>query len=98
MRWLEGAHLLTQALYWKRTRDLPQREAAYAVGMMVNVAILTTGSPLRTFLSAVVLHQDWQKALRAEIGSVLSEEDRLIGLENAPKLPIPRSITKECLR
>jgi cytochrome P450 len=75
-----------------------QREAAYAVGMMANVAILTTGSPLRTFLLAMVLHQDWQEALRAEVDAVLGEENRLVGLEDAPELPILRSIIKECFR
>jgi cytochrome P450 len=75
-----------------------QREAAYAVGMMANVAILTTGSPLRTFILAMVLHQDWQSALRAEIDNVLGEEDRLVGLEDAPRLPVLRAIIKECFR
>lgn len=74
------------------------REAAYAVGMMANVAILTSGSPLRTFLLAMVLHQDWQTALRAEIDTVLGEEDRLLGLDDVPRLPILRAIMKECLR
>jgi cytochrome P450 len=74
------------------------REAAYAVGMMANVAILTTGSPLRTFLLAMVLHPDWQRALREEVDTVIGEEDRLVGLNDAPRLPILRAIIKECFR
>ena len=75
-----------------------EREAAYAVGMMANVAILTTGSPLRTFMLAMVLHQDWQAMLRAEIDAVVGQEDRLVDLQDAPKLPILRAIIKECFR
>jgi cytochrome P450 len=74
------------------------REAAYAVGMMANVAILTTGSPLRTFLLAMVLYQDWQSALRTEVDSVLGGEDRLVALHDAPRMPVLRAIIKECFR
>lgn len=82
----------------ERRPGFVQREAAYAVGMMANVAILTTGSPLRTFILAMILHQDWQSALRAEIDNVLGEDDRLVGLEDAPRLPVLRAIIKECFR
>jgi cytochrome P450 len=75
-----------------------RREAAYAVGMMANVAILTTGSPLRTFLLAMILHPNWQKALRAEVDAVIGDEDRLVGLDDAPRMPILRAVIKECLR
>jgi cytochrome P450 len=76
----------------------PPREAAYSVGMMANVAILTSGSPLRTFLLAMVLHQEWQNALREEIDAVLGQEDRLLVMEDAPRLPLLRAIIKECFR
>lgn len=84
--------------YLEKPPGFGPREAAYAVGMMANVAILTTGSPLRTFLLAMVLHQDWQRKLQEEIDSVLGEEDRLIGMADSPKLPILRAIIKECFR
>lgn len=84
--------------FMEKSPGFPQREAAYAIGMMANVAILTTGSPLRTFLLAMVLHQDWQRALRAEIDTVIGDEDRLIGPDDASRLPILRAIIKECFR
>jgi cytochrome P450 len=73
-------------------------EAAYSIGMMANVAILTTGSPLRTFLLAMIFHPNWQQALREEVDGVLGDEDRLVGLADAPNLPILRAVIKECLR
>jgi cytochrome P450 len=82
----------------EKNPGFPPREAAYSVGMMANVAILTSGSPLRTFLLAMVLHQDWQNALRAEIDAVLGQEDRLLGIYDAPRLPLLRAIIKECFR
>ncbi len=104
---LEGATLETASgrrppcysstLNEKRPGFAP-REAAYTVGMMANIAILTTGSPLRTFLLAMVLHQDWQRVLQAELDTVLGEEDRLVALDDAPRLPTLRAIIKECFR
>ncbi|KAF7513909.1 hypothetical protein GJ744_006523 [Endocarpon pusillum] len=71
-----GTPCYTSTLIEKRP-EFSKREAAYPVGMMANVAILTTGSPLRTFLLAMALHPRWQNAMGAEIDSALGEEDRL---------------------
>jgi cytochrome P450 len=92
-----GSPCYSSTLVEKRP-GFAKREAAYTVGMMANVAILTTGSPLRTFLLAMVLHQHWQAALRAEIDVVLGEEDRLLGLGDAPSVPLLRAVIKECFR
>jgi hypothetical protein len=41
---------------FSRKNILDEYEASYMVGMMVNVAIITIGSSLRTFILAMTMH------------------------------------------
>lgn len=72
------------------------QEAAFAIGMGSNVGIHTISSPLNIFLLAMVLHQDWQAAVRKEIDDVLG--DRMIQPSDFAKLPLLRACILECIR
>lgn len=73
-----------------------EHEAAYAVGMMALAGVQTVGSPLNTFILAMVLHPEWQAKMRNEIDEVCG--DRMPTTSDQPKMPILRAILKECLR
>lgn len=72
-------------------------EAAYAVGMLVTVAIFTIGGPLYAFMLAMVLHPEWQEKVRLEVASVVGE-DRVVEVTDSPKLPLLRAVIRETLR
>ena len=71
-------------------------EAAYAVGMLSTVAIITITGPLNVFFLAMVLHPEWQEKARKEIDEVLG--DRLAEVTDAPYLPTLRAVIQECVR
>ncbi|KAL9108024.1 MAG: hypothetical protein Q9227_007130 [Pyrenula ochraceoflavens] len=71
-------------------------EAAFAIGMGSNVGLHTISSPLNIFILAMVLHQDWQAALRKEIDDVLG--NRMIQPSDSPRLPLLRACILECIR
>ncbi|EXJ87915.1 hypothetical protein A1O1_04842 [Capronia coronata CBS 617.96] len=79
-----------------RSFGFDDHEAAYAVGMLVTVAIFTIGGPLYCFFLAMVLHPEWQEKVREEYDAVIG--DRVIEVTDAPSLPILRAAIKECLR
>ena len=72
------------------------QEAAFAIGMGSNVGIHTISSPLNIFILAMVLHQDWQAALRKELDDVL--RDRMIQPSDSFRLPLLRACILECIR
>jgi hypothetical protein len=71
-------------------------EAAYAIGMLSTVAIITITGPLNSFFLAMVLHPEWQEAARKEIDEVLG--DRMCELADAPYLPTLRAVIQEVVR
>lgn len=73
-----------------------EAEAAYAIGMLSTVAIITITGPLNSFFLAMALHQEWQDAARKEIDEVLG--NRLPELADAPYLPTLRAVIQECVR
>ncbi|KAH0839097.1 hypothetical protein AYO21_04691 [Fonsecaea monophora] len=79
-----------------RSFGFDDHEAAYAVGMLVTVAIFTIGGPLYCFFLAMVLHPEWQEKVRKEYDEVIG--DRVVEVSDAPNLPILRAAIKECVR
>jgi cytochrome P450 len=85
-----------QAESGSRSFGFDDHEAAYAVGMLVTVAIFTIGGPLYCFFLAMVLHPEWQDKVRKEYDEVIG--DRVVEVNDAPALPVLRAAIKECLR
>ncbi|KAL6245054.1 hypothetical protein RBB50_007829 [Rhinocladiella similis] len=79
-----------------RSFGFDDHEAAYAVGMLVTVAIFTIGGPLYCFFLAMVLHPEWQQKIRDEYDEVIG--DRVVEVSDAPNLPVLRACIKECVR
>ena len=79
-----------------RSFGFDDHEAAYAVGMLVTVAIFTIGGPLYCFFLSMVLHPEWQEKVRKEYDEVVG--DRVVEVGDAPNLPILRACIKECVR
>lgn len=76
---------------------MDEREAAYAVGMLCTVAIMTNAGPMYCFFMAMVLHPEWQEKARAEIDAVVGP-GRVLEASDTPNLPILRAVIKECIR
>ena len=80
----------------KEKAPFDEQEAAYAVGMLSTVAIITITGPLNVFFLAMVLHPEWQEKARKEIDAVVG--DRLVEVTDAPYLPTLRAVIQECVR
>jgi hypothetical protein len=73
-----------------------EREASYVVGQMAIAGALTIGSPIQSFLLAMLHYPEWHKKLQDEIdvicgGACPQWEDR-------EKLPLLRAVMKEVIR
>ncbi|KAK5309699.1 hypothetical protein LTR70_010067 [Exophiala xenobiotica] len=77
--------------------NFDDHEAAYAIGMLVTVAIFTIGGPLYAFLLTMVLHPEWQEKVREEITRVVGT-DRVIEVTDSPNLVLLRAVIRETLR
>lgn len=87
--WLEKAQGLEKG-------NLSKHEAAHAVGTNALVAIVTIGSPLHTFFTAMCHYPSWQPRLQEELDRVCG--DRLPTMADLPRLPVLRAVVKETLR
>ncbi|KAI1117149.1 cytochrome P450 2C3 [Nemania sp. NC0429] len=75
---------------------IEETEASYVIGQMAIAGALTIGSPIQSFLLAMLHYPEWQKKLQDEIervckGACPQWEDR----ENLPML---RAVVKEVIR
>ncbi|KAI1350532.1 cytochrome P450 [Xylaria sp. FL0043] len=71
-------------------------EASYVIGQMAIAGALTIGSPIQSFILAMLHYPDWQRKLQDEIdrvccGACPQWEDR-------EKLPMLRAVVKEVIR
>ncbi|OTA60842.1 cytochrome P450 [Hypoxylon sp. EC38] len=73
-----------------------EAEATYVVGQMAIAGALTIGSPIQSFLLAMLHYPDWQKKLQQEIDTVC--EGRCPEWEDREKLPLLRAVVKETIR
>lgn len=87
--WLEKAQGLEKS-------HLSKHEAAHAIGSNALVAIVTIGSPLHSYFTAMCHYPSWQPRLQEEIDRVCG--DRLPTMADMPNLPVLRAVVKETLR
>ncbi|KAI1496457.1 cytochrome P450 [Biscogniauxia marginata] len=71
-------------------------EATYVVGQMAIAGALTIGSPIQSFVLAMLHYPDWQKKLQDEIDKVC--EGACPQWEDREKLPLLRAVVKEVIR
>ncbi|KAK0897082.1 hypothetical protein LTR91_010848 [Friedmanniomyces endolithicus] len=87
--WLDKAQGLEKS-------HLNKHEAAHAVGSNALVAIVTIGSPVHTFFTAMCHYPSWLPRLQEEVDRVCG--DRLPLMTDMPELPVLRAVVKETLR
>ncbi|KAI0379560.1 cytochrome P450 [Hypomontagnella monticulosa] len=73
-----------------------EAEATYVVGQMAIAGALTIGSPIQSFILAMLHYPDWQKKLQDEIDTVC--EGRCPEWDDREKLPMLRAVVKEVIR
>lgn len=74
-----------------------EAEATYVVGQMAIAGALTIGSPLQSFLIAMLHYPEWQEKLQGEIDRVC-EGGRCPQWEDRESLPMLRAVVKEVIR
>ncbi|KAL2194716.1 cytochrome P450, partial [Corynascus similis CBS 632.67] len=78
----------------ERWGELP--EAVNVVGLMAIAGALTIGSPLQSYMLAMLHHPEWQSRLQAEIDAVCG--GRCPCWEDRERLPLLRAVVKEVIR
>ncbi|KAL7627220.1 hypothetical protein AAE478_003996 [Parahypoxylon ruwenzoriense] len=73
-----------------------EAEATYVVGQMAIAGALTIGSPIQSFILAMLHYPDWQMKLQDEIDAVC--EGRCPEWEDRERLPLLRAVVKEVIR
>lgn len=73
-----------------------EAEATYVVGQMAIAGALTIGSPIQSFILAMLHYPDWQKKLQNEVDTVC--EGRCPEWDDREKLPLLRAVVKEVIR
>ncbi|KAK9777193.1 putative Cytochrome P450 [Seiridium cardinale] len=73
-----------------------EAEATYVVGQMAIAGALTIGSPIQSFLLAMLHYPDWQRKLQAEIDDVCHGE--CPAWIQREKMPLLRAVVKEVIR
>lgn len=72
------------------------KEAMYCIGMMAIAGALTIGSPLQSFLLAMLEFPEWQAKLQEEIETVCG--GGAPQWEHRTKMPVLRAVVKEVCR
>jgi cytochrome P450 len=80
----------------QKSSGMDDREGAFFVGMIGVAGVFTMGSPLHTFVLAMLHHPQWLARVQEEIDTKL--DGRMPEAADSPNLPILRSVIKECLR
>ncbi|KAI0165462.1 cytochrome P450 [Hypoxylon sp. FL1284] len=73
-----------------------EAEATYVVGQMAIAGALTIGSPIQSFILAMLHYPDWQRKLQSEIDTAC--EGRCPEWSDRDKLPLLRAVVKEVIR
>lgn len=76
--------------------QIPETEASYVIGQMAIAGALTIGSPIQSFLLAMLHYPEWQKKLQDEVDRVC--EGACPQWEDREKLPLLRAVVKEVIR
>ncbi|KAI1121639.1 cytochrome P450 2C3 [Nemania abortiva] len=75
---------------------IAEGEASYVVGQMAIAGALTIGSPIQSFILAMLHYPEWQRKLQNEIDLVC--EGACPQWEHREKLPLLRAVVKEVIR
>ncbi|KAI0872055.1 cytochrome P450 2C3 [Hypoxylon argillaceum] len=75
---------------------IEEAEASYVVGQMAIAGALTIGSPIQSFLLAMLHYPEWQRKLQSEIDQVCGGD--CPQWEHREKLPLLRAVVKEVIR
>jgi hypothetical protein len=73
-----------------------ETEASYVVGQMAIAGALTIGSPIQSFLLAMLHYPSWQLRLQAEIDEVC--DGSCPAWEDRERTPLLRAVVKEVIR
>ncbi|OTB05000.1 hypothetical protein M426DRAFT_57638 [Hypoxylon sp. CI-4A] len=73
-----------------------EAEATYVVGQMAIAGALTIGSPIQSFILAMLHYPEWQQKLQDEIDTVC--EGRCPEWDERERLPLLRAVVKEVIR
>ncbi|KAI2602783.1 cytochrome P450 [Hypoxylon sp. NC1633] len=73
-----------------------EAEATYVVGQMAIAGALTIGSPIQSFILAMLHYPSWQERLQGEIDTVC--EGRCPEWDDRESLPMLRAVVKEVIR
>lgn len=90
--------LETEGQNGKKSKAIAEndREAMFCIGMMAIAGALTIGSPLQTFLLAMLEYPEWQAKLQEEIEQVCG--GKVPEWEHRPRMPLLRAVVKEVCR
>ncbi|KAI1192930.1 cytochrome P450 2C3 [Nemania serpens] len=75
---------------------IEETEASYVIGQMAIAGALTMGSPIQSFILAMLHYPEWQKKLQEEIERVC--KGACPQWEDREKLPMLRAVVKEVIR
>ncbi|KAI0110422.1 cytochrome P450 2C3 [Nemania sp. FL0031] len=75
---------------------IPEAEASYVVGQMAIAGALTIGSPIQSFILAMLHYPEWQRKLQNEIDAVCG--GACPQWEDRERLPLLRAVVKEVIR
>ncbi|KAI1434383.1 cytochrome P450 2C3 [Xylaria sp. CBS 124048] len=78
------------------TNVTTEYEASYVIGQMAIAGALTIGSPIQSFLLAMLHYPEWQRKLQDEIEEVC--RGACPQWEEREKLPLLRAVVKEVIR
>lgn len=79
-----------------RSSNVEEAEASHVISLMAIAGALTIGSPIQSYLLAMVHHPEWQHRLQEEIDSTLG--GRCPEWEDRHRLPLLRATMKEVIR
>ena len=82
----------------KVTKWGTEAEATYVVGQMAIAGALTIGSPLQSFILAMLHYPQWQARLQEEVDRVCGDQGRPPQWEDREKMPLLRAVVKEIIR
>ncbi|KAI2642949.1 cytochrome P450 2C3 [Xylaria nigripes] len=90
------SYIQSTRLAGEKGDGLPETEASYVIGQMAIAGALTIGSPIQSFLLAMLHYPEWQSKLHDEIDRVCKGACPL--WEDREKLPLLRAVVKEVIR
>ncbi|KAI1828280.1 cytochrome P450 [Xylaria intraflava] len=80
----------------EKSDGITEAEASYVIGQMAIAGALTIGSPIQSFLLAMLHYPEWQSKLQGEIDGVC--KGACPQWEDREQMPLLRAVVKEVIR